>query len=144
MRGRNKRIETFSPVETFTLGESFGKEAVPGTVYTLDGDLGCGKTLLTQGLAKGLGISGSVVSPTFTILQVYEKGRLPLYHFDVYRIADPDEMDEIGFDEYLYGNGVCVIEWSKLIDELIPDTAVRLTFERDLSKGADYRLIICT
>ena len=118
-----------------------GEEALPGTVITLDGDLGAGKTLFTKGFAEGLGITEPVNSPTFTILQEYEGGRLPLYHFDVYRIGDPAEMDEIGFDDYIFGDGACLIEWSELIAELIPEEATRITIERDAEKGDDYRVI---
>ena len=133
--------ETFSPEETFSVGERFGKNAKPGQVLALTGDLGVGKTLFTQGLAKGLGIDGPVNSPTFTIVQVYEDGRLPFYHFDVYRIADPEEMDEIGFDEYVYGDGICLIEWAELIEDILPEDCIRITIEKDLEKGFDYRII---
>ncbi len=133
--------ETFSPDETFSLGKKMGNEANAGTVITLDGDLGAGKTLFTKGFAAGLGITEPVSSPTFTILQEYEGGRLPLYHFDVYRIGDPAEMDEVGFDDYIYGDGVCIIEWSELIAQLIPDDAIRIIIERDPTRGDDYRRI---
>ena len=133
--------ETYSPQETFDIGKRMGEEALPGTVITLDGDLGAGKTLFTKGFADGLGITEPVNSPTFTILQEYEGGRLPLYHFDVYRIGDPAEMDEIGFDDYIFGDGACLIEWSELIAELIPEEATRITIERDAEKGDDYRVI---
>ena len=108
-------IESFSPEDTFALGKSIGEKAQPGQIYTLEGDLGTGKTVFTQGLAAGLGITEPVNSPTFTIVQVYEEGRLPLYHFDVYRIGDIEEMDEIGYEDYFYGEGVCLIEWAGLI-----------------------------
>ena len=134
-------IETYSAKETFELGKSFGEKAVKGQIYTLDGDLGCGKTVFTQGFASGLGITEPVSSPTFTILQEYEEGRLPLYHFDVYRIGDPEEMDELGFEEYLYGEGVCLIEWATIIDEIIPKEAVKLLIEKDPEKSFDYRKI---
>ena len=133
--------ETYSPQETFDIGKRMGEEALPGTVITLDGDLGAGKTLFTKGFADGLGITEPVNSPTFTILQEYEGGRLPLYHFDVYRIGDPAEMEEIGFDDYIFGDGACLIEWSELIAELIPEEATRITIERDAEKGDDYRVI---
>ena len=133
--------ETYSPQETFDIGKRMGEEALPGTVITLDGDLGAGKTLFTKGFAEGLGITEPVNSPTFTILQEYEGGRLPLYHFDVYRIGDPAEMDEIGFDDYIFGDGACLIEWSELIAELIPEEATHITIERDAEKGDDYRVI---
>ena len=134
-------IESFSPEDTFRVGEQLAKDARPGDIYTLDGDLGVGKTIFTKGMAKGLGIEEPVTSPTFTILQEYESGRLPLYHFDVYRIGDPEEMDEIGYEDYFYGQGSCLIEWAGLIEELIPKEAVRICIEKDLEKGLDYRRI---
>ena len=115
--------------------------ANPGMVISLTGDLGVGKTVFTQGLAKGLGIEEPVNSPTFTIVQVYEEGRLPLYHFDVYRIGDIEEMDEIGYEDYFYGEGVCLIEWADLIREILPEQMCRVTIEKDLEKGFDYRKI---
>ena len=134
-------IESFSPEDTFRVGEQLAKDARPGDIYTLDGDLGVGKTIFTKGMAKGLGIGEPVTSPTFTILQEYESGRLPLYHFDVYRIGDPEEMDEIGYEDYFYGQGICLIEWAGVIEELIPKEAVRICIEKDLEKGLDYRRI---
>ena len=113
--------ETFSPEETFAFGEELGKNARPGQVYTLIGDLGVGKTVLTQGIAKGLGIDEAICSPTFTIVQEYHTGRMPFYHFDVYRIGCVEEMDEIGFDDYVYGEGLTMIEWANLIEEILPD-----------------------
>ena len=133
--------ETFSETETRALGESLGREALPGTVYTLTGDLGVGKTVFTQGFAKGLGVTEHVNSPTFTIVQEYEEGRLPFYHFDVYRIGDIEEMDEIGYEDYFYGDGVCLIEWAELIEELIPKKHTAIRIEKDLEKGFDYRKI---
>lgn len=133
--------ETETPEQTFKLGELLGKEAKPGEVYCLDGDLGVGKTVFTQGFAGGLGITGPVNSPTFTILQQYEDGRLPLYHFDVYRIGDVEEMEEIGYEDCFYGEGVCLIEWSNLIKEILPDRVTRITIEKDLERGFDYRKI---
>lgn len=133
--------ETNSPEDTFRLGEEIGRNASPGEVYTLTGDLGVGKTVFTQGVAAGLGIAGPVNSPTFTILQIYEEGRLPLYHFDVYRIGDVEEMEEIGCDDYFYGNGVCLIEWAELIEEILPKDRISVTIEKDLDKGFDYRRI---
>jgi tRNA threonylcarbamoyladenosine biosynthesis protein TsaE len=134
--------ESNSPEETFALGKKMGEQAVPGQIICLNGDLGVGKTVFTQGLAAGLGIKGMVNSPTFTILQVYDQGRMPLYHFDVYRIADVEEMDEIGYEEYFYGQGICLIEWSNLIREIIPPDAMEITIQKDLDKGYDYRKII--
>ena len=134
-------IETRSPEETFTLGEKLGREAKPGQIYTLNGDLGTGKTVFTQGFASGLGITEPVNSPTFTILQVYEEGRMPFYHFDVYRIGDVEEMDEIGYEDCFYGEGVCLIEWAELIEEILPEKVIVVTIEKDLEQGFDYRKI---
>lgn len=134
-------IETFTPEETFELGEQLGQKARPGEVYCLDGDLGTGKTVFTQGFARGLGIQGTVNSPTFTIVQQYDEGRLPLYHFDVYRIGDISEMDEIGYEDCFYGEGVCLIEWSTLIEEILPEHATEIRIEKDLNQGFDYRRI---
>ena len=135
-------IETRSPEETFILGKKIGEAALPGQVYTLNGDLGVGKTVFTQGVAAGLGITEAVSSPTFTIVQVYEEGRLPFYHFDVYRIGDIEEMEEIGNDDYFFGQGICLIEWAKLIREILPEKRISVTIEKDLDKGFDYRRII--
>ena len=129
--------ESFGPEDTFALGQALGQMAAPGEIYTLDGDLGTGKTVLTQGLAAGLGITEHVNSPTFTIVQEYEGGRLPLYHFDVYRIGNVEEMDEIGYEDYFYGNGVCLIEWADLIREILPLNCIRIRIEKDLEKGFD-------
>lgn len=137
-------IETNSPEETFALGQKLGEKAKAGQIYTLNGDLGVGKTVFTQGIARGLGITEAVSSPTFTIVQVYEEGRLPFYHFDVYRIGDIEEMEEIGYDDYFFGNGVCMIEWAELIEELIPENSIHVTIEKDLEKGFDYRRITIT
>ena len=133
--------ESFGPEDTFALGQALGQMAAPGEIYTLDGDLGTGTTVLTQGLAAGLGLTEHVNSPTFTIVQEYEGGRLPLYHFDVYRIGDVEEMDEIGYEDYFYGNGVCLIEWADLIREILPLNCIRIRIEKDLEKGFDYRRI---
>lgn len=138
----NKVIyETFSPEETRELGRHIGAHADPGDVYTLTGDLGVGKTVFTQGIAEGLGITEPVSSPTFTIVQVYEEGRLPFYHFDVYRIGDIEEMDEIGYEDYFYGKGLCMIEWANLIEEILPEERHEVTIEKDMEKGFDYRRI---
>lgn len=134
-------IETRSPEETFALGEKLGREAKPGQIYTLNGDLGTGKTVFTQGFASGLGITEPVNSPTFTILQVYEEGRMPFYHFDVYRIGDVEEMNEIGYEDCFYGEGVCLIEWAELIEEILPEKVIVVTIEKDLEQGFDYRKI---
>lgn len=134
-------IESKSPEDTFQLGMELARNAVPGQAFTLTGDLGVGKTVFTQGFAKGLGIEEPVSSPTFTIVQVYESGRLPFYHFDVYRIGDVEEMDEIGFDDYIMGDGVSLIEWANLIEEILPEYRTKVTIEKDLQQGFDYRKI---
>ena len=134
-------LESRSAAETFAYGKAIGEKAVPGEVYTLIGDLGVGKTVFTQGVAAGLGITEPVNSPTFTILQSYEGGRLPFYHFDVYRIGDVEEMEEIGYDDCFYGEGVCLIEWADLIGEILPEKYTRITIEKDLTQGFDYRRI---
>jgi tRNA threonylcarbamoyladenosine biosynthesis protein TsaE len=137
----DRMIESFSPEETLELGRQLGKAAKPGEVYTLIGDLGVGKTVLTQGIAEGLSIEEPICSPTFTIVQVYETGRIPFYHFDVYRIGDIEEMDEIGYEDYFYGEGLTMIEWANLIEEILPDERTEIIIEKDLEKGFDYRKI---
>lgn len=134
-------VETRSAEETFALGRQLGKKAEPGQIYTLNGDLGTGKTVFTQGFAAGLDIKEPVNSPTFTILQTYDDGRLPFFHFDVYRIGDVDEMDEIGYEDCFFGEGICLIEWADLIREILPDNVIRVEIEKDLKKGFDYRKI---
>ena len=134
-------FETKTEQETFDLGVQVGEYANAGDVICLRGDLGCGKTVFTAGVAKGLGIETPICSPTFTILQVYDEGSLPLYHFDVYRIADPDEMYEIGFDEYISGDGVCLIEWADLIEDILPKSYMKITIEKDDLSDADHRKI---
>lgn len=134
-------IETNSEKETLAVGRRLGSEAVRGQVFALEGDLGVGKTVLTKGMAEGLGIPGPVNSPTFTVVQIYEEGRLPFYHFDVYRIGDPEEMEEIGYEDYFYGEGVCLIEWANLIPELLPPSVIWIRIEKDLVRGFDYRRI---
>lgn len=134
-------IETHSAQETFALGQRIGLEALPGQVYTLIGDLGVGKTVFTQGVADGLGITEPVNSPTFTIVQIYEEGRMPFYHFDVYRIGDVEEMEEIGYEDCFYGEGLCLIEWANLIEEILPERRSEVTIEKDLEMGFDYRRI---
>lgn len=134
--------ETWKPEDTYDLGRKMGQEAAPGQVVCLNGDLGVGKTVFTQGFARGLGIEGPVDSPTFTIVKEYDGGRLPLYHFDVYRIGDVSEMEEIGYEDCFFGEGVCLIEWSGLIKELLPRRVIEVTIEKDLEKGFDYRRIL--
>lgn len=135
-------IETHDPEETFEVGRTIGMNAKPGQIYTLTGDLGVGKTVFTQGVAAGLGITEPVNSPTFTIIQEYKDGRLPFYHFDVYRIGDLEEMEEIGYDDYFFGQGICLIEWAELIEEILPEKRIEVTIEKDLEKGFEYRKII--
>ena len=137
-------IESFSREETFELGREIGKNAKPCSVFALTGDLGTGKTVFTQGVAAGLGITEPVTSPTFTILQIYEGGRLPFFHFDVYRIDDIDEMEEIGYDDCFVKGGVCLIEWAEIIEELLPENTVRIKIEKDPEKGTEYRRITLT
>ncbi len=141
---RTTVYETFSPEETRALGRRFGEAAQPGEVVTLLGDLGVGKTVFTQGIADGLGITEPICSPTFTIVQIYEEGRMPFYHFDVYRIGDVEEMDEIGYEDYFYGEGLAMIEWANLIEEILPEKRREITIEKDLEKGFEYRKITVT
>ena len=133
--------ESNSREDTYRIGRELGEQAVPGQVFCFFGDLGVGKTIFSQGFAKGLGVDDIVNSPTFTIVKEYDNGRLPLYHFDVYRIGDVDEMEEIGYNEMVYGDGVCLIEWANLIEEILPDHYQKITIEKDLEKGTDYRKI---
>ena len=137
-------IETYSAKETFNFGEKLALNAKSGDVFTLEGDLGCGKTVFSQGFAKGLDVKDNICSPTFTIIQEYYSGRLPFYHFDVYRISDVEEMDEVGFDDYVYGDGVCLIEWANIIEEILPKNRIEVVIEKDLEKGFDYRKITVT
>ncbi len=139
-----KIIDSYSAKETYQIGEEIGRNAKPGSVYTLIGDLGVGKTVFTQGVANGLEITEPISSPTFTILQVYEEGRMPFYHFDVYRIGDVEEMEEIGYEDYFYGEGVSLIEWANLIEEILPQQYTEIKIEKDLEKGFDYRKITVT
>ncbi len=134
-------FETNNEQETAALGERLGQAALPGQVYTLIGDLGVGKTVFTQGFARGLGVTEHVNSPTFTIVQIYEDGRMPFYHFDVYRIGDVEEMEEIGYEDCFYGDGVSLVEWANLVEEILPEHCIRITIEKDLEKGFDYRRI---
>ena len=141
MKSDIKIYETLSPEETLEVGKELGKASVAGQVYALVGDLGVGKTVFTKGFAEGLGIEEAVNSPTFTILQIYDEGRIPLYHFDVYRVEEPEEMEEIGFDEYIEGDGVCLIEWAGRIADILPENIIVIRIEKDLGKGLDYRKI---
>ena len=141
MKIESHKIESYKMEDTFRLGKKLGEGAKRGDVYCLLGDLGTGKTVFTQGFAVGIGIKETVNSPTFTIVQVYDEGRMPFYHFDVYRIEDIEEMEQIGYEDYFYGEGVCLIEWSNLIKELLPKKRTVITIEKELSKGYDYRNI---
>lgn len=134
-------FESFEANDTYRLGKMMGEKATPGMLICLDGDLGVGKTLFSKGFAAGLGITEPVSSPTFTLVHEYSEGRLPFYHFDVYRIGDPEEMEELGYEDYFFGSGVCLVEWASMIAELIPEHAYRITIEKNLEKGLDYRKI---
>ena len=133
---------SFSPEDTFMIAWKLGKKMNAGDVICLIGDLGVGKTLFSQGIAKGLGIEENVNSPTFTIVQEYDDGIIPLYHFDVYRIEDLEEMEEVGFNDLIYGEGVCLIEWANRISDILPEHCINVTIEKNLNKGFDYRHII--
>ncbi len=136
-------VDSYSPQDTYKLGYSLAKDAKKGSIYCLKGDLGVGKTVFTQGFAKGLGVEDYVNSPTFTIIKEYQAREIPFYHFDVYRISDIEEMYEIGYEEYFYGDGVCLIEWADKIEEILPDKRIFILIEKDLDKGFDYRRITC-
>lgn len=123
--GVHMKIITRSEEETMEVGARIGEKLKSGDVISLNGDLGAGKTHITKGIAKGLGVNDYITSPTFIIVNEYE-GRIPLYHFDVYRINDIDEMYEIGFDEYLYGKGVCIVEWGEIVKELLPEYSIKI------------------
>ncbi len=128
--GLEKEIFVRSEDETREFGAKLAERLAAGDVVALIGDLGTGKTALTRYIAQALGVSEPVTSPTFTIVQEHHSGRIPLYHFDVYRVYDPDELYEIGFDEYLFGNGVCIIEWADLIEDLLPEGTLIIRIER--------------
>lgn len=134
-------FESTSSQMTFEFAKKIGEKLKSGDVLCLDGDLGVGKTVFTKGVAAGLGIKDDVSSPTFTLIQEYYGGRLPLYHFDVYRIDGPWDMDDLGYDEYFYGEGVCLVEWGSMIKELFPENTIYVLIEKDLEKGFDYRKI---
>ncbi|MCI7469116.1 MAG: tRNA (adenosine(37)-N6)-threonylcarbamoyltransferase complex ATPase subunit type 1 TsaE [Lachnospiraceae bacterium] len=136
-----EKFESHSAKETEQFAADLAAKALPGDVYTLTGDLGVGKTVFAKGFAKGLGITEPVTSPTFTIVQEYLSGRLPLYHFDVYRIGDPDEMEETGFYDYIDRGGVVLIEWAELIEDVLPENRTEITISKDLAGDDDYRLI---
>lgn len=131
---------SMSEQETFEIGYQIGQAAKAGDIYCLIGDLGVGKTVFSKGFAKGIGIDEHITSPTFTIVQVYD-GEKPLYHFDMYRIEDPDELEMIGYEEYFFGQGVCLVEWANNVEDAIPEEAKWIYIEKDLDKGFDYRKI---
>lgn len=137
-------LESTSWEETYNIGEQLAREASPGDVFCLVGDLGVGKTVFSQGFAHGLGITEPVSSPTFTIVQVYEGGRLPFYHFDVYRIAEEEELEEIGFEEMIDGAGVSLIEWANLLSYTLPQRYKTIEIQKDTTQGFDYRRITIT
>lgn len=134
-------IQSFREKDTFDAAYSLGSQAQAGDIFLLEGELGVGKTVFAKGFAKGLGIDEPVTSPTFTIIQEYLQGRIPLYHFDVYRIADVEEMYELGYESYFFGDGVCLIEWASLIEEILPENSRKILIEKDLQQGFDYRQI---
>lgn len=136
-----KNYESFSENDTFEIAKNIAKELKKGSIVCLDGDLGVGKTIFAKGFAKGLGIEDDITSPTFTLVQSYESLDNVLHHFDVYRISDESEMDEIGYEEYFFSDAICLIEWSSLIPDLIPENAIRIGIEKDMKKGFDYRNI---
>lgn len=136
-----KNYESFSENDTFEIAKNIAKELKKGSIVCLDGDLGVGKTIFAKGFAKGLGIEDDITSPTFTLVQSYESLDNVLHHFDVYRISDESEMEEIGYEEYFFSDAICLIEWSSLIPDLIPENAIRISIEKDMEKGFDYRNI---
>ena len=135
-------LDSFSEVDTFEIGKKLAMNSKPGDVFALTGDLGVGKTVFAKGFAEGLGIKDNISSPTFTFVLVYENGRMPLYHFDMYRIADPEELEEIGYEDYFFGEGVCLVEWPSRVEELLPENTVRVSIEKDLSNDFMYRKIV--
>ena len=140
-RGTVMEYVSHSAEETEAFGEALAARLRPGDVVAYRGGLGMGKTAFTRGLARGLGCTGRVSSPTFTIVQVYEEGRMPFYHFDVYPIGDVEEMEEIGYEDYFYGQGLTMIEWAGLSEEILPGHYREIKIEKDLEKGFDYRII---
>ncbi len=135
-------LESYYELDTFDIGKKIGEKAKPGDIYALLGDLGTGKTVFSKGFAAGLEIREDIVSPTFTIVSQYLDGKMPFYHFDVYRIGDIEEMDEIGYEDCFYGEGVCLVEWANLIEEIMPKDTKWITIEKDLEKGFAYRKIV--
>ena len=136
-----KAYVSASPEETEAVAAELAKEVLAGSIYTLSGDLGAGKTVFAKGFAKGLGISSPVTSPTFTLVNEYHEGRLPLFHFDVYRLGEAEELYDTGFFDYLSRGGVCLIEWAERVEEIIPKPYFSIVIEKDLSRGEDFRSI---
>jgi tRNA threonylcarbamoyladenosine biosynthesis protein TsaE len=137
-------FEVYSIDDTTELGIKLGNLVNPGDIICLTGDLGTGKTHITKGIAQGLDIKDNITSPTFTIVNEYECGRLKLNHFDVYRVSDPDEIYAIGFDDYIFSDAVSIIEWANYIEEIIPEDFLHISIKKDLTKGEDYRKITLT
>lgn len=127
--------------DTISLGKKLGEILKSGDIICLLGDLGTGKTHFVKGIAEGLDIVDNITSPTFSIVNEYHSGRLNLYHFDVYRVNDPDEIEAIGFDEYIFSDAVSIIEWSNYIEELIPEEHIEINIEKDISQGINFRKI---
>ncbi len=134
-------IEAFSPEDTEQAGFMLGTETQRNDIFCLVGDLGTGKTVFSKGFAKGLLLEEDITSPTFTILNEYQDARFPFYHFDVYRLKNSDEFFDLGFDEYLFNGGVCLIEWAETIRDAMPENAIWVSIEKNLSKGENYRII---
>lgn len=137
-------FEVYSVDDTTKLGIKLGQLLNNGDIICLTGDLGTGKTHITKGIAQGLGITDNITSPTFTIVNEYDSGRLKLNHFDVYRVSDPDEICAIGFDDYIFSDAVSIIEWANYIEEILPEDLLHISIKKDLDKGEDYRKIILT
>ena len=137
-------FESLSPGDTARIGEEIARNAKARDVFCLSGELGAGKTVFASGFAQGLGIGEDILSPTFTLLNEYRGGRLPLYHFDLYRLDAPAELCGIGYEEYFFGDGVCLVEWPCRAGGLIPENAFFALFETDFGKGPMYRRITVT
>ncbi len=137
-----KTFESVTEKATFDYAKRMGEEAKAGDVIALTGEMGAGKTVFAKGFAKGLGIEEIVSSPTFTLVQIYDDGRLPLYHFDVYRIADVSEMDETGFEDYISGEGVTLVEWADMIGDIMPENTKWVRIYKDPDVEPDYRRLV--